>query len=53
VHGAADPTVGEADLDLLIRGIGDSRLVVLDDAAHLANVEQAEAFSAAVLEFLA
>ena len=53
VHGAADPAVGEADLDLLIRGIGDSRLVVLDDAAHLANVEQAEAFSAAVLEFLA
>jgi pimeloyl-ACP methyl ester carboxylesterase len=26
--------------------------VVLDDAAHLSNLEQPEAFSAAVLEFV-
>jgi 3-oxoadipate enol-lactonase len=32
--------------------IPGSQLVVLDDAAHLSNIEQAEAFDKALLPFL-
>jgi pimeloyl-ACP methyl ester carboxylesterase len=52
LHGADDPAVTRADLDLLTDRIPDARLVVLDGARHLANVDRPDAFAAAVLEFL-
>ena len=45
---ATPPSLG----DLIREGVTDARGVALD-AAHLANVEQPEAFNAAVIEFLA
>jgi 3-oxoadipate enol-lactonase len=46
----ATPPTQSAELAAAIPG---SLSVVLDDAAHLSNVEQAEAFSRCLLEFLA
>jgi 3-oxoadipate enol-lactonase len=51
VAGARDPSTSLADGQFLVDAIPDARLVVLD-AAHLSNVEQPVAFSAAVLAFL-
>jgi 3-oxoadipate enol-lactonase len=50
--GAEDPSTPLDHAELLARGIPDAKLVVLSDAAHLANVEQAEAFSQLVTEHL-
>lgn len=50
--GAEDPVTCPHDVELLADGIPDARLVVLSAAAHLANVEQPEAFAAAVSEHL-
>jgi 3-oxoadipate enol-lactonase len=49
--GAEDPVVPREETDRLL-GIRDARLAVVEDAAHLANAEQPEAFERAVLEFL-
>jgi pimeloyl-ACP methyl ester carboxylesterase len=35
-----------------VDGIPDADLVVLDDASHIANIAQPDAFDAAVLEHL-
>jgi 3-oxoadipate enol-lactonase len=51
--GAEDPSTPLDHAELLARRIPDARLVILSDAAHLANVEQAEAFSQLVTEHLA
>ena len=51
--GAEDPSTPLAHAELLARGIPDAKLVVLSAAAHLANVERAEAFSQLVTEHLA
>jgi 3-oxoadipate enol-lactonase len=53
VAGAEDPVVPAADAALLAEGIPRARLVVLPEAAHLANVEQADAFASVVNEHLA
>jgi 3-oxoadipate enol-lactonase len=53
IAGAEDPTVRPEQAALLAERIAGSRLVVLPDAAHLANVGQPQAFSAAVSEHLA
>ena len=53
IVGAADPVTAPSDVELLTGGIPDARLVVLDGAAHLANVERPDAFAAAVREHLA
>jgi 3-oxoadipate enol-lactonase len=53
IAAAEDPTVPPEQAAQLADAIGGSRLVVLESAAHLANVEQPEAFSAAVSEHLA
>jgi 3-oxoadipate enol-lactonase len=53
IVGAADPVTAPSDVDLLVAGIPDARLVVLDGVAHLANVERPDAFAAAVAEHLA
>jgi 3-oxoadipate enol-lactonase len=52
VAGAEDAATTPADAAFLAERIPDARLVVLPAAAHLANVEQAAAFNAALLEHL-
>jgi 3-oxoadipate enol-lactonase len=52
IAGADDPATPPSELAALHERIGGSRLLVLDPAAHLANVEQADAFATAVLEHL-
>ncbi|HKG11120.1 MAG TPA: 3-oxoadipate enol-lactonase [Gaiellaceae bacterium] len=53
IVGGADPVTASSDVELLTGGIPNARLVVLDGAAHLANVERPDAFGAAVSEHLA
>lgn len=53
VVGADDPSTTVAAAALMHAQIRGSKLVVLPQAAHLANIEQAELFNRAVLEFLA
>lgn len=50
---AEDPSTSPDHGELLARGIPNAHLVVLPGAAHLANVEQADAFSRLVTEHLA
>jgi 3-oxoadipate enol-lactonase len=52
VAGADDPAAPPAQAELIRGSIPDARLVVVDHAAHLANVEQPEAVTRAVLEHL-
>jgi 3-oxoadipate enol-lactonase len=53
IAAAEDPSTPPEHAELLAREIPDAKLVVLTDAAHLANVEQADAFSKLVTEHLA
>jgi 3-oxoadipate enol-lactonase len=53
IAGADDPTSPPDDLEAIAAEIPGARVVVVERAAHLANVERAEAFNAAVLEHLA
>jgi len=50
--GAEDETVSREDADELVSGIPGARLTVIEDAAHIANVEQPEAFTRALLSHL-
>jgi len=50
--GAGDPASPPAQAQLIADGIPGARLTVLDDAAHLLNVEQPESFNAAALAHL-
>ena len=52
IAGADDMAMTPEDAAALVDGIPDSRLVTLDHAAHLANVEAPRAFTLAVLEHL-
>jgi 3-oxoadipate enol-lactonase len=52
ITGEHDPTAGPAHASLLAESIPNALLVVLGDAAHMAQVEQADEWNAAVLEFL-
>jgi 3-oxoadipate enol-lactonase len=52
IAAADDPATPPEHAELIARGIPGAKLVVLPDAAHLANVEQAEAFSTVVAEHL-
>lgn len=52
IAGADDTATSPEDGAALVDGIPDSRLVILDHAAHLANVEAPRAFTLAVLEHL-
>lgn len=51
--GANDPATPPEHGELIAARVPNARLVVLPDAAHLANVEQADLFTDAVLEHLA
>jgi 3-oxoadipate enol-lactonase len=52
IAGAEDVATSPEDAALIAERIPGARLVVLDGAAHLANVEQPAAFTAAVLDHL-
>jgi len=52
IAGADDSATTPEDAAALVDGIPDSRMVTLDHAAHLANVEAPRAFTLAVLEHL-
>ena len=52
IVGAQDPATTPADARDIHARIEGSSLEVIDDAAHLANVEQPEAFNDAMIEFL-
>lgn len=52
ITGAEDPVSGPHTARTLVASIPDADLVVLDDAAHIANVARPDAFTAAVLEHL-
>lgn len=52
IVGADDPVCPPAVGQVLVDGIPDADLVVVEDASHIANVAQPEAFTAAVLEHL-
>jgi 3-oxoadipate enol-lactonase len=52
VAGAEDPATPVEHAELIASGLPGARLHVLERAAHLANVERAEAFTGAVLEHL-
>lgn len=53
VAGAEDPATPPEHARVIADGIPNARLVVLDESAHLANVEQADRFNAVLLEELA
>jgi len=52
IVGAQDPATTPADAELIADAIPGAKLVVIPHAAHLLNVEQPEAFTAAVLDHL-
>jgi 3-oxoadipate enol-lactonase len=52
IAGAEDPATPVEHAELLASRIPAARLLVLEHAAHLANVERAEAFTSAVLDHL-
>jgi 3-oxoadipate enol-lactonase len=52
IAAAEDPATPPEHSELIARAIPGAKLVVLRNAAHLANVEQAEAFSNVVTEHL-
>jgi 3-oxoadipate enol-lactonase len=52
VAGKDDPATPVEHAELIASRVAGSRLVVLEGAAHLANVERAEAFTTTVLEHL-
>jgi len=52
IAGAQDPATPPEHAERIVAGIPGARLEVLDPAAHLANVEQAEAVTRLILEHL-
>lgn len=52
IVGREDAIRPVADAEFLQRGIRNSQLEILEDAAHLTNMEQPEAFNNAMLAFL-
>jgi len=52
IVGRQDPIRPVADAEFMQRGLGNSRLVIVEDAAHMTNMEQPSVFNGALLEFL-
>ena len=50
--GRQDPTTPVAGAELIAKAIPHARLVIIEDAAHIANVEQPEVFTQHLLDFL-
>ncbi|KUI42555.1 3-oxoadipate enol-lactonase [Mycobacterium sp. IS-1590] len=52
IAGAEDPATPPAKLEEIAAGIADSKLLVIEGAAHLANAEQPRAITSALIEHL-
>lgn len=52
VVGSEDANTPVADAELMHRGIGGSRLEVIQGAGHVSNIEKPENFNRALIEFL-
>jgi 3-oxoadipate enol-lactonase len=52
VAGAEDPATPPAQAEELVAAVPGSRLEVIPDTAHLANIEQAKSFNRTILDFL-
>ncbi|MCA9928230.1 MAG: alpha/beta fold hydrolase [Anaerolineales bacterium] len=52
IHGADDRIVPLAEAQAMQKAIKNAKLVVLEDAGHLPNLEQPDAFNDAVIDFL-
>lgn len=52
IVGREDPIRPVADAEFMHRSIRNSRLEIIDDAAHMTNLEQPEVFNKALLTFL-
>ncbi len=52
IGGADDQLFPRAELDRMVEGLRDAKLVFLPDAGHLSNLEQPDLFNNAVREFL-
>jgi len=52
IVGREDTVRPVSDAEFMHRGIRDSRLEIIGDAAHMTNMKQPEAFNEALIEFL-
>ena len=52
IAGADDPATPPVHLETIVAGVADGRLAVLDNAAHLASVEQSDAVTALLIDHL-
>ncbi len=52
IVGAEDPSTPLSASKLIHERIGGSELAIIDDAAHLSNIEKADEFNATLLDFL-
>jgi pimeloyl-ACP methyl ester carboxylesterase len=52
IVGREDPIRPVADAEFMHRGIHNSQMEIIDDAAHMTNMEQAEAFNETLLRFV-
>lgn len=50
--GRQDPTTPVSGSEVITNALPDARLVVIEDAAHISNVEQPEVFTQHLMEFL-
>lgn len=50
--GREDPIRPVADSEFMQRGIRDSRLEIIEDAAHMTNLEQPEVFNKTLMDFV-
>jgi pimeloyl-ACP methyl ester carboxylesterase len=52
IVGRLDPIRPVADAEFMHRGLSNSRLEIIEDAAHMTNMEQPEIFNRALERFL-
>lgn len=52
IHGADDKIIPVAEAERMHEAIEGSELVIIDDAGHLPNLEQPDAFNDAIVDFL-
>ena len=52
IVGREDPIRPVADAEFMHRGIQNSRLEIIEDSAHMTNMEQPEVFNRVLIEFL-
>ncbi len=52
ITGRQDSIRPAADGEFMLKGLSNSRLVIIEDAAHMTNMEQPEIFNRALQEFL-